>query len=104
MTVLYYLAVAALLGLAVNDWLLVRRAQRAIELGRLRLPGFAPSPMLGTPIGVLVHLIRLRDLPESGALTDPDVALIRLQYRVQLCLAVAFGMCLGILALRSLAT
>ena len=103
MTVLYYLAVTALLGLAVNDWLLVRRVQRAIEFGRLRLPGFEPSPMLGTPIGVLVHLFRLRDLPEPGALTDPDIALVRLQYRLQVGLAVIFGACLGILALRSLA-
>lgn len=103
MNILYYMAVTSLLGLAVNDWLLVRRVQRAIELGRLRVPGFEPSPMLGTPIGVLVHLFRLRGLPEPGALTDPDVASVRLQYRLQVGLAVVFGACLGILALRGLA-
>ena len=103
MPAFYYLGVGALLGLAVNDWLMVRRVQRAIELGRLHLPGFEPSPLTGTPLGIVVHLVRLRGLPEPGTMTDPDVAAVRLQYRVQICLAVLFALCLGLLALRRLA-
>ncbi len=100
MLFVYYLGVGALLGLALNDWILVRRVQRAIELGRLHFPGFEPSGLVGTPIGIVVHLFQLRGLPRPGAMTDPDVAAVRLQYRVQVCLAVLFALCLGLLALR----
>ena len=103
MPLLYYLAVSALLGLAVNDWHLVGRVQRAIELGRLRLPGFQPSLMRGTPIGIVVHLFRLRALTGPGASDDPDAASIRRQYRAQVSLAVLLGLCLGLPSLRSLA-
>lgn len=83
-TIVFLLVVAAV----VNDWLLARRLRKALALGRFACPALEDFGVGGSPIRLLTNLWRLRALPALGALPDPELVGIRLQYRLQQALII----------------
>lgn len=75
-------------ALIVNDWLLARRLRKALTLGRFACPALEDFGVGGSPIRLLTNLWRLRLLPVVGALPDPELVGIRIQYRLQQALII----------------
>ena len=95
MPILYYLSLALLVALIVNDHLLAKRIRRAIELGRLNCKELANFASGGNPIGIALNFVRLRRIPPSNASSDPDHCSIRRQYLFQQLLVASLLACLA---------
>ncbi|MGN6150844.1 MAG: hypothetical protein ACTHOH_02400 [Lysobacteraceae bacterium] len=83
MPLLYAIVLVSFVAAIANDWLLARRLRRALELGRFACPALENFGMGGSPIGLVTNLWRLRALPAAGALPDPELLAVRVQYRIQ---------------------
>lgn len=83
MPLLYAIVLMSFVSAIANDWLLARRLRKAIELGRFACPALEDFGVGGSPIRLVTNLWRLRALPALGALPDPELVAIRIQYRLQ---------------------
>lgn len=83
-------------ALIVNDWLLARRLRKALTLGRFACPALEGFGAGGSHIRLPTNLWRLRALPALGALPDPELVAIRLQYRLQLALIVFMAVAIAV--------
>lgn len=85
-------------ALIINDWLLARRLRKAIELERFACPALEDFGVGGSPVRLLTNLWRLRLLPVVGALPDPELVGIRIQYRLQQALIILLVIAIAIAA------
>lgn len=90
------LAFVLFVSLIANDWLLARRVRKAIELGRFECPALEDFGVGGSPIRLLTNLWRLRALPALGALPDPELVAIRIQYRLQQAVIILLAIAIAI--------
>ncbi len=80
---LYYLSLALFIALIVNDHILARRVRKAIELGQLSGDASQAFRAGGSPVGILVNLLRFGSIPSSNPFFStqnlPIYRLLRLQ-------------------------
>ena len=88
MSLLIELPVALFAAVIVNDWLLARRVRKAVESQRLESPDLVDFRSGGSPIGIVFNLFRLRKIPATHDLSDPDHIAIRRHYRAHQILVV----------------
>ena len=77
--------------------------RRRGTLGRLARPDLDNFSFGGSPLGIAINIWRLRKIPATHELSDPDHITIRLQYRVQQVLVALLLACLAIPLLRTVA-
>jgi hypothetical protein len=97
MALLSYLPIALFVAVIANDWLLARRIRKAVESQRFKAPYLDNFGSAGSPLGIILNLFRLRKIPATNDLSDPDHIAIRLHYRAHLVLLVFLGACIGAL-------
>ena len=97
------LFIALFVGVMANDFLLARKVRKAVALGRLNRPDLDNFSFGGSPVGIAINIWRLRKIPATHELSDPDHVTIRLQYRAQQVLIALLLACLAIALLRSVA-
>ncbi|UYC20811.1 MULTISPECIES: hypothetical protein [unclassified Xanthomonas] len=83
------LSVALFGAIIANDWLLARKIRSAIAPQRLRSPDLDGYRFGGSPLGIAVNLFRLRKIPATHDLSDPEHIAIRRHYRGQRVLVAA---------------
>lgn len=98
------LFIALFVGAIANDFLLARKVRKAVDLQRLSCPDLDSVSFSGSPIGIALNLWRLRKIPPTNELSDPDHIAIRLQYRAQQVLVALLLACLAIPLLRTATT
>ncbi|MDR0182033.1 hypothetical protein [Lysobacter arvi] len=98
------LFIALFVGVIANDFLLARKVRKAVALGRLAHPDLDNVSFGGSPIGIALNVWRLRKIPATHELSDPDHITIRLQYRAQQILVALLLACLAIPLLRTIAS
>lgn len=104
MHLLYYLALALFIALMVNDRILARKVRRAAELGQLGGDAFQKFSAGGSPLGVVVNLLRLASIPSSNAFFGPAHVSVHRQLRLQQVLAALFLGCIAAAIIRGVAT
>lgn len=95
MHLLYYLSLALFFALIVNDHILDRRVRKGVELGQLSRGAFQTFNSGGTPLGVLVNLLRLASVPSSSAFFNPVHLSVHRQIRLQQVMAALFLGCIA---------
>lgn len=91
---LYYLSVTLFVAAITNDWLLARRIRKAVESQRLKSNDFDNFRFGGSPLGIVLNLFRLRKIPETNDLSDPDHIAIRRHYRTHQVLVGLLATCI----------
>jgi hypothetical protein len=92
---LYYLSVVLFVAVIANDWLLSRRVRKAVESQRLDCPDLEGVRFGGSPLGIALNLFRLRKIPATNDLSDPDHVAIRLHYRAHQVLVALLAACIA---------
>lgn len=104
MPLLYYLFATLFATVIANDWLLARKIRKAVESRRLKSPDFESFRFAGSPIGIALNLFRLRKIPATNDLSDPDHIAIRRHYRAHQILVALLAACIAALFLRRIAS
>lgn len=78
---LNYLPVALFAVLIASDYLLASRIRKAVEAQRLDFPCLDNFRFGGSPLGIVLNLLRLRKMPAANELSDPDHIAIQRHYR-----------------------
>lgn len=99
MPLLINLPIALFVAVIVNDWLLARRIRKAVESQRLKSPDFENFRSAGSPLGIVLNLFRLRKIPATNDLSDPDHIAIRLHCRAHQILLALLVACIAALLL-----
>jgi hypothetical protein len=92
---LYYLFVVLFVSVIASDWMLARRIRKAVELQRLDSPDLKGTRFGSSPIGIVLNLFRMRTLPTTHDLSDPDHIAIRRHYRTHQVLVALLALCIG---------
>ena len=99
MAALTYIPVAIFAAVIANDWLLASRIRKAVASNRLDAPALEGFRSAGSPLGIVLTLFRLRNLPPAYDLSDPDHIAIRQHYRIHQVLVWLLGACVVVLFL-----
>lgn len=94
MLLLYYLFVGLFASVIANDWWLARRIRKAVESQRLIRPDLENIRFGGSPLGIVLNLFRLRKMPATNDLSDPDHIAIRAHYRAHQILVALLAACI----------
>jgi hypothetical protein len=101
---LTYVPIALFVAVMANDWLLARSIRKAIGAQRLKSPELDSLRSGGSPLGIVLNLLRMRKIPAANDLSDPDHVAIRRHYRAHQVLVGLLVFCIiGLLLLRAAA-
>lgn len=103
MQLLSYLSVALFVAVIANDYLLARKIREAVELQRMNCPDLGNFRFAGSPLGIVLNLLRLRKIPASNEFSDPDHIAIRRHWRAQQLLVALLVACVAVALLRRIA-
>ena len=92
---LYYLLLVLFVAVIASDWLLARKIRKAVESQRLDCPELEGARFGGSPIGIVLNLFRMRKVPATNDLSDPDHIAIRRHYRAHQVLVTLLAVCIG---------
>ena len=104
MNLLYYISIALLIALLVNDQILTRRVRKAVELGQLSGEAFRTFSPGSSPISVLVNLLRFGSISTSNAFFSPLHQSVHRQVRLQQLLGALLLGCIAAALIRGVAT
>ncbi|MQP76505.1 hypothetical protein CQ393_11460 [Stenotrophomonas sp. MYb238] len=101
---LTYVPLVLFAAVIANDWLLVRRLRKAVVAHQLKPGELEDFRSSGSPLEIVINLFRLRKIPATNDLSDPDHIAIRRHYRAQQILVGLLGTCIvALLILRAAA-
>jgi hypothetical protein len=83
MSSLNYLPLVLFAVLIASDYFLARRIRKAVKVQRLDFPCFDNFSFGGSPLGIVLNLLRLRQMPATNEFSDPDHIAIQRHYHAQ---------------------